>query len=67
MEYGSLPDEELGRRFREGDATAFESLLALLNGEPQNFFLDIYSGVPSLCRHAETEVKKKICVLPAVQ
>ncbi len=39
MEYGSLPDEELGRRFREGDATAFESLLDRYSRSIYNFTL----------------------------
>jgi RNA polymerase sigma factor (sigma-70 family) len=39
MEYGSLPDEELARRFRDGDAAAFESLLDRYSRSIYNFAL----------------------------
>ena len=39
MEYTSLPDEELARRFREGDAAAFEALLDRYSRSIYNFAL----------------------------
>jgi RNA polymerase sigma factor (sigma-70 family) len=39
MEYTSLPDDELARRFREGDAAAFEALLDRYSRSIYNFAL----------------------------
>jgi RNA polymerase sigma factor (sigma-70 family) len=39
MEYASLPDDELARRFREGDAAAFEALLDRYSRSIYNFAL----------------------------
>ena len=39
MEHGSLPDEELARRFREGDAAAFDALLQRYSRSIYNFAL----------------------------
>jgi RNA polymerase sigma factor (sigma-70 family) len=39
MEYGNLPDEELGRLFRGGDAAAFEALLDRYSRSIYNFTL----------------------------
>ena len=39
MEYTSLPDDELARRFREGDAAAFEALIDRYSRSIYNFAL----------------------------
>jgi RNA polymerase sigma factor (sigma-70 family) len=39
MDYGSLPDEQLARRFRDGDAAAFEALLDRYSRSIYNFTL----------------------------
>ena len=39
MEYGSLPDEELRRRFREGEGAAFEALVDRYSRSIYNFTL----------------------------
>jgi RNA polymerase sigma factor (sigma-70 family) len=39
LDYGSLPDEELGRRFREGEVAAFEALLDRYSRSIYNFTL----------------------------
>src|SRR5579872_1687440 len=39
MDYGSSPDEELARRFREGDVEAFETLVDRFSRPIYNFAL----------------------------